>query len=113
VDTAVLGGVAASFIGGRVNLVSYSARRCQAGVGLRRLMAADTVRSAVQLGRRAGVSQPHLSRFLRGQRTPTLPAAAKVCEVLKLRLIGPDDGGTPSQGGTTRHDQSGSGKPAR
>lgn len=42
-----------------------------------------------ELGRRAGVSQPQLSRFVSGERTLTLPAAAKVCETLGLRLIYP------------------------
>jgi transcriptional regulator with XRE-family HTH domain len=45
--------------------------------------------SISELGRKAGVSQPQLSRFLNGERTLTLPAAAKVCQTLGLRLIGP------------------------
>ena len=44
-----------------------------------------------ELGRKAGVSQPQLSRFLNGERTLTLPAAAKVCEARGLRLVGPDE----------------------
>jgi len=45
------------------------------------------------LGRKAGVSQPQLSRFLNGERTLTLPAAAKVCEALGLRLVAPGEAG--------------------
>ncbi len=48
-----------------------------------------------QLGRKAGVSQPQLSRFLNGERTLTLPAAAKVCEALGLRLVGPEEAPKP------------------
>jgi transcriptional regulator with XRE-family HTH domain len=44
-----------------------------------------------ELARKSGVSQPQLSRFLTGERTLTLPAAAKVCEALGLRLVGPGD----------------------
>src|SRR5262245_12854455 len=39
-----------------------------------------------ELGRRTGVSEGQLSRFLRGQRTLTLPAAARVCSYLGLAL---------------------------
>lgn len=39
-----------------------------------------------ELGRRSGVSQPILSRFLSGERSLTLPIAAKVCRALGLRL---------------------------
>ncbi|MBI1913610.1 MAG: helix-turn-helix transcriptional regulator [Planctomycetes bacterium] len=39
-----------------------------------------------QLGKQAGVSQAQLSRFVRGERTLTLPAVAKLCVFLGLRL---------------------------
>jgi transcriptional regulator with XRE-family HTH domain len=39
-----------------------------------------------ELGRRTGVSEGQLSRFLRGDRTMTLPAAAKVCRYFGLIL---------------------------
>src|SRR5262245_16469785 len=39
-----------------------------------------------ELGRRTGVTEGQLSRFLRGDRTLTLPAAAKVCLYLGLEL---------------------------
>lgn len=39
-----------------------------------------------QLGREAGVDPAQLSRFVRGTRTLTLKAAAKVCARLGLRL---------------------------
>jgi len=42
-----------------------------------------------ELGRRTGVSEGQLSRFLRGDRTLTLPAAAKVCLYLGLELSRP------------------------
>jgi len=42
--------------------------------------------SLQELGRRTGVSQGQLSRFVRGERTLTLPAAAKVCEFFGLAL---------------------------
>jgi transcriptional regulator with XRE-family HTH domain len=56
----------------------------------------DTIRasdlSLQELGRRTGVSQGQLSRFLRGERTLTLPAAAKVCEFFGLTLCRTEDG---------------------
>jgi transcriptional regulator with XRE-family HTH domain len=39
-----------------------------------------------EIGRRSGVSQPVLSRFMRGERTLTLPVASKLCQMLGLRL---------------------------
>jgi transcriptional regulator with XRE-family HTH domain len=39
-----------------------------------------------ELGRRTGVSQGQLSRFLRGDRTLTLPAAARLCLYFRLGL---------------------------
>jgi transcriptional regulator with XRE-family HTH domain len=39
-----------------------------------------------ELAKRTGVSQPQLWRFMNGQRTLTLPAAARVCEYLGLQL---------------------------
>jgi transcriptional regulator with XRE-family HTH domain len=47
--------------------------------------------SLQELGRRAGVSQGQLSRFLRGDRTLTLPAAARLCLYFRLGLR-PDEG---------------------
>jgi transcriptional regulator with XRE-family HTH domain len=63
----------------------------------RELPLVEKIRQAIQdcglshndLARKSGVSQPQLSRFLAGERTLTLPAAAKVCEALGLRLVGP------------------------
>jgi plasmid maintenance system antidote protein VapI len=39
-----------------------------------------------ELARRSGVSQPILSRFVRGDRSLTLPVAARLCSMLGLRL---------------------------
>jgi transcriptional regulator with XRE-family HTH domain len=39
-----------------------------------------------ELARRSGVSQPILSRFLKGERTLTLPIVNKLCEMLGLVL---------------------------
>ena len=41
------------------------------------------------LAKQTGVHQAQLSRFLRGERTLRLTAAAKVCGYLKLSLTGP------------------------
>jgi DNA-binding phage protein len=46
----------------------------------------DSKLSLNELGRRTGVSQGQLSRFLRGDRTLTLPAAASVCDYFGLEL---------------------------
>lgn len=46
----------------------------------------DSKLSLNELGRRTGVSQGQLSRFLRGDRTLTLPAAARVCDYFGLEL---------------------------
>ncbi len=43
-----------------------------------------------ELARRSGVSQPVLSRFLRGERSLTLPVAGKLCAMLGLRLTADD-----------------------
>ncbi len=39
-----------------------------------------------QLARASGIGPDQLSRFLRGERTLTLPAVAKVCDALGLEL---------------------------
>jgi hypothetical protein len=39
-----------------------------------------------QLGKESGVATPQLSRFMRGERTLTLPAAEKICRALHLHL---------------------------
>jgi transcriptional regulator with XRE-family HTH domain len=44
-----------------------------------------------ELGRRTGVSEGQLSRFLRGDRTLTLPAAARVCQYFGLELCPQDE----------------------
>ena len=54
----------------------------------------DSGLSLNEIGRRAGVSEGQLSRFLRGDRTLTLPAAAKVCLYFGLELCA---------GGPSRH----------
>ena len=66
-----------------------------------------------ELGRRTGVSEGQLSRFLRGDRTLTLPAAARVCLYFGLELCpqgerftggreGNEDRGFPSGKARTR-----------
>lgn len=58
---------------------------------------ADELRQAVrgcglslnQLAEATGVHKAQLSRFLRAERTLTLPAAARLCRYLGLRLTGP------------------------
>jgi transcriptional regulator with XRE-family HTH domain len=47
----------------------------------------DSGLSLNELARRTKVSQPQLSRFMRDERTLTLPAAARLCEVLGLTLV--------------------------
>jgi transcriptional regulator with XRE-family HTH domain len=66
-----------------------------------------------ELGRRAGVSQPQLSRFLLGQRTLTLPAAARVCQYLGLRLVGRDEPPEPEQPGRAGKPKGGIGRRPR
>jgi ribosome-binding protein aMBF1 (putative translation factor) len=44
-------------------------------------------RSVNDIAKQAEVSQSVLSRFVRGERTITLPVASRVCVVLQLRLI--------------------------
>jgi transcriptional regulator with XRE-family HTH domain len=58
---------------------------------------ADQLRQAIrgcgmslnQLAKATGVHQGQLSRFLRAERSLTLPAAAKLCTYLGLQLTGP------------------------
>jgi transcriptional regulator with XRE-family HTH domain len=45
--------------------------------------------SLSRLAEATGVNKGQLSRFLRAERTLTLPAAAKLCAYLGLRLTGP------------------------
>jgi transcriptional regulator with XRE-family HTH domain len=45
-------------------------------------------RSLNQIAKAAGVGSNQLSRFMRGIRTLTLPAAEKVCQVLGIRFSG-------------------------
>jgi transcriptional regulator with XRE-family HTH domain len=47
-----------------------------------------------QLSKASGVGSNQLSRFMRGVRTLTLPAAEKLCRVLRLRLS-PEEGEGP------------------
>jgi transcriptional regulator with XRE-family HTH domain len=42
--------------------------------------------SLYRIAKNTGVGADRLSRFLRGQRTLTLPAAEKICDVLGLEL---------------------------
>jgi transcriptional regulator with XRE-family HTH domain len=60
--------------------------------------AQDRGQSLSDLWRRSGVTQGQLSRFLRGERMLSLPAAGKLCEALGLRLVGPEgpSGETPT-----------------
>ena len=51
-----------------------------------------------RIGKGAGVSQAQLSRFVRGERTLTLPAAAKLCVFFGLRLA---KAGDAARTGTT------------
>src|SRR5581483_4097670 len=44
-------------------------------------------RSLNELGKASGVATPQLSRFMRGERTLTLPAVERICSVLHLNLI--------------------------
>jgi transcriptional regulator with XRE-family HTH domain len=43
--------------------------------------------SICELSRQSGVSQPQISRFVNGERTLSLPVAARLCEALKLHLV--------------------------
>jgi transcriptional regulator with XRE-family HTH domain len=52
---------------------------------LQRAIAASGM-SLNQIGKASGVSQAQLSRFMRGARTLTLPAADRLCGFFNLRL---------------------------
>jgi transcriptional regulator with XRE-family HTH domain len=43
--------------------------------------------SLAEIARRSGVDHPRLSRFMRDERTLTLPAAARVCAVVGVRVV--------------------------
>jgi plasmid maintenance system antidote protein VapI len=53
-------------------------------------------RSLSELARARGVGPDRLSRLVRGKRTLTLPAAARLCETLGLTLT--RRGGSPHEG---------------
>ena len=46
-------------------------------------------KTLVELSQTTDVSPSQLSRFLRGERDLTFASAARVCEALGLRLVGP------------------------
>jgi hypothetical protein len=46
----------------------------------------DSGLTLTEIGKASGVDQGQLSRFVRGERTITLPAAAKLCVFFGLRL---------------------------
>lgn len=43
--------------------------------------------TTTELAQHTGITQPQLSRFVRGIRTLTLPAADRICQYLGLRLV--------------------------
>ena len=57
---------------------------------LRQAIAASGV-SLSRLAQATGVHKAQLSRFVRAERSLTLKAAAKLCDHLGLRLVGPDE----------------------
>lgn len=69
--------------------------------GLQRAIAASGM-SLNQIGKAAGVSQAQLSRFVRGDRTLTLPVADRLCGLFGLaltRAAGADAGSVLRGGG--------------
>jgi plasmid maintenance system antidote protein VapI len=46
--------------------------------------------SMTELSKRTGVSQPQLSRFIKGERSLTLPAAEKLVEYFGIKLVDPE-----------------------
>jgi transcriptional regulator with XRE-family HTH domain len=57
---------------------------------LRQLLAASGC-SANELGRRSGVSPSQVSRYLRGERTLSMPVVEKICDGLGYLLVRYDD----------------------
>jgi hypothetical protein len=51
----------------------------------------DSGRSLNQLSKESGVNVSRLSRFMRGERTLTLPAGLDLCAALGLQLAGLDE----------------------
>jgi transcriptional regulator with XRE-family HTH domain len=43
-------------------------------------------KSLTQIGKESGVATPQLSRFMKGERTLTLPSVEKICLALNLQL---------------------------
>ena len=66
----------------------------------------ESGRTLGELGRESGVSSGQLSRFVRNERFLSLPAAAKLCDVLGLQLVKPERPAEAAQPGP-------SDKPAR
>jgi DNA-binding phage protein len=54
-------------------------------------------RSLTQLSKDCGVATPQLSRFMKGERTLTLPNAEKICRALGLHLAPVPEGPPPKQ----------------
>jgi transcriptional regulator with XRE-family HTH domain len=48
----------------------------------------ESGQSLNQISKATGVGSNQLSRFMRGERTLTLPVAEKLCDALGLRLVG-------------------------
>jgi transcriptional regulator with XRE-family HTH domain len=59
----------------------------------------DSGHSLTEIEKRCGVSHAVLSRFLRGQRTITLPLASRLCDALGLHLCKRENGGEAVTGG--------------
>jgi transcriptional regulator with XRE-family HTH domain len=51
-----------------------------------------------EIGRRAGVAAPIVSRFMRADRSLTLPIASRLCQALGLRLTEAAEAPAPKKG---------------
>jgi transcriptional regulator with XRE-family HTH domain len=71
---------------------------------LRRLLS-ESGYSANEIGRRTGVSPSQVSRYLRGERTLSMPVIEKLCDGLGYQLVRVDDDRlTPTPGEPTDAD---------
>jgi plasmid maintenance system antidote protein VapI len=62
-------------------------------IGVLRDAIRDSGLSLREISKKTGVGDPQLSRFVRGERTLTLPAAEKLVEFFGLRLVKPGQAG--------------------
>jgi hypothetical protein len=70
-----------------INFVRKIGRQEQRMIKVIQAAIRDSGLPQLEIARRAGIAAGQLSRFMRNERTLTLPAAEKICRVVGLHLV--------------------------